>query len=169
MGPTLGKAGMAKKALLQQRSIDQIAQEIDALTNLNLSTIRQKWRIAFGRQPPATLTQDLIVRQLAWRLQEETFGGHDRQTLKLLDAFGRQDGDKVVLFRRLKPGTSVVREYQGVRHIVTISEGGFVWQSKTYSSLSAIAREITGARWNGPRFFGLRAQEDNKAAARKAS
>ena len=110
-----------------------------------------------------------MVRQLAWHLQEEAFGGHDRETLKLLGAYSRQDASKVVLFRRLKPGTAVVREYQGVRHVVTISEGGFVWQDKTYSSLSAIAREITGARWNGPRFFGLRAQDDGKAAVRKAS
>ncbi len=86
----------------------------------------------------------------------------------MLDAYGRQDADKVVLFRRLKPGTSVIREYQGVRHIVTISEGGFVWQGKTYDSLSAIAREITGARWNGPRFFGLRTG-DKASSARKAS
>jgi hypothetical protein len=109
-----------------------------------------------------------MVRQLAWRLQEEAFGGHDRETLKLLDSCSRQDASKVLLFRRLKPGTSVVREYQGVRHVVTISEGGFVWQDKTYTSLSAIAREITGVRWNGPR-FGLRAQDDGKAAVRKAS
>lgn len=160
---------MTRKPLLQQPSADRIAQEIDTLSNLSLSGVRQKWRAAFGKPPPTTLTQDLMVRQLAWQLQEEAFGGHDRQTLKLLDAYSRQDGEKIVLFRRLKPGTSVVREYQGVRHIVTISENGFVWQNKTYSSLSAIAREITGARWNGPRFFGLRAQEDSKAAVRKAS
>jgi hypothetical protein len=160
---------MARKLIWQQRSTDQIAQEIDTLSALSLSNVRQKWHEVFGKSPPSTLTQDLMVRQLAWRLQEEAFGGHDRETLKLLEAYGRQDASKVVLFRRLKPGTSVVREYQGVRHVVTISEGGFVWQDKTYTSLSAIAREITGARWNGPRFFGLRAQDDGKAAVRKAS
>lgn len=160
---------MARKPILQQRSADQIAQKISALSKLNLLGLREKWREAFGKPPPSGLKQDLMVRQLAWRLQEEAFGGHDRETLKLLESFSRQDGTKVVLFRRLKPGTSVVREYQGVRHVVTISEGGFVWQDKTYASLSAIAREITGARWNGPRFFGLRAQDDGKAVVRKAS
>lgn len=154
---------------MQQRSAEQIAEEIGAFSSLNLLDLRQKWREAFGKPPPSTLTQDLMVRQLAWHLQEEAFGGHDRQTLTLLDSYSRQDASKVVLFRRLKPGTSVVREYQGVRHVVTISESGFVWQDKTYSSLSAIAREITGARWNGPRFFGLRAQDNGKAAVRKAS
>ena len=108
------------------------------------------------------------MRQLAWRIQEKAFGGYDAATRKLLDAFSRQDTDKVVLFRRLKPGTSVVREYQGVRHIVTITESGFVWQGRTYDSLSAIAREITGSRWNGPRFFGLR-PADKAGPARKAS
>lgn len=160
---------MTRKPMLQQRSGDQIVREIDILCAIGLSGVRQKWHEVFGKQPPNALTQDLMVRQLAWRLQEEAFGGHGRETLKLLDAYGRQDASKVVLFRRLKPGTSVVREYQGVRHVVTISEGGFVWQDKTYTSLSAIAREITGARWNGPRFFGLRAQDDGKAAVRKAS
>jgi hypothetical protein len=109
-----------------------------------------------------------LVRQLAWRIQEKAFGGHDAATLRLLNGYGRQDTDKMVLFRRLKPGTSVVREYQGVRHIVTISEGGFVWQDRSYDSLSAIAREITGARWNGPRFFGLRTG-DKAGPVRKAS
>jgi hypothetical protein len=105
---------------------------------------------------------------LVWQIQEDALGGHDAATLRLLDAYSRQDADKAVLFRRLKPGTSVIREYQGVRHIVTISEEGFVWQGKAYDSLSAIAREITGSRWNGPRFFGLR-PADKAGPARKAS
>lgn len=145
-----------------------IAQEIERISGLDLASVRALWRATFKKEPPGALTRDLLVRQLAWHIQEKAFGGHDTATLKLLDAYGRQDADKVVLFRRLKPGTSVVREYQGVRHIVTISEGGFVWQGKTYDSLSAIAREITGSRWNGPRFFGLRTG-DRAGPARKAS
>ena len=89
-------------------------------------------------------------------------------TARCQGAFACQDADKVVLFRRLKPGTSLVREHQGVRHIVTITESGFVWRGRTYDSLSAIAREITGSRWNGPRFFGLR-PADKADPARKAS
>jgi hypothetical protein len=145
-----------------------IAAEIERIAGLDLAGARALWRVTFKKEPPRALTRDLLVRQLAWRIQEKAFGGHDAATLKLLDAYGRQDADKVVLFRRLKPGTSVVWEYQGVRHIVTISEGGFVWQSKTYDSLSAIAREITGSRWNGPRFFGLRTG-DNAGSRRKVS
>ena len=146
----------------------QIAREIHRVAGLDLAGVRALWQATFEKAPPATLSRDLLVRQLAWHLQEKAFGGYDAATLRLLDAYGRQDADKVVLFRRLKPGTSVVREYQGIRHIVTISEGGFVWQGKTYDSLSAIAREITGSRWNGPRFFGLRTAE-NAGSRRKAS
>jgi hypothetical protein len=146
----------------------EIAQEIERISGLDLAGIRALWRATFKKAPPRTLTRDILVRQLAWRIQEKAFGGHDAATLKLLDAYGRQTAGKVVLFRRLKPGASVVREYQGVRHIVTITEGGFVWQGRTYDSLSAIAREITGSRWNGPRFFGLRAA-DKADPTRKAS
>ena len=147
---------------------DQIAREIERISGLSLAGVRALWRAAFKKEPPGALTRDLLVRQIAWHIQEKAFGGHDAAILRLLDAYGRRDADKVVLFRRLKPGTSVVREYQGVRHIVTNSEGGFVWEGKTYDSLSAIAREITGSRWNGPRFFGLRTR-DRPESTRKAS
>jgi hypothetical protein len=149
-------------------NIGKIVKEIERISTLDLAGVRALWRATFKKEPPAALTRDLLVRQLAWHIQEKAFGGHDAATLRLLDAYGRQDTDKVVLFRRLKSGTSVVREYQGVRHIVTITEAGFVWQGKAYDSLSAIAREITGARWNGPRFFGLRTG-DRAVSARKAS
>jgi Protein of unknown function (DUF2924) len=126
------------------------------------------WRKRFRKDVPRALTTQLLVRLLAWKVQEEAFGGHDAATLKLLKAFACQDADKVVLFRKLKPGTSVVREYQGIRHIVTIAEDGFIWEGRAYNSLSAIALAITGAKWNGPRFFGLRDPNTGRPA-RKAS
>ena len=96
-----------------------------------------------------------MLRTLAWRLQEKAFGGHDKATQRLLETYGQKRlGDQRC--QRLKAGTVLVREFGGTRHTVTIAPGGFVWQEKTYSSLSAIARIITGANWNGPRFFGLR-------------
>jgi hypothetical protein len=145
-----------------------VKAEIERILSLEPGKVRVLWRKTFKKDVPCALTTQLLVRMLVWKIQEDAFGGHDVATLRLLEAYGRQDADKVVLFRRLKPGTSVVREYRGVRHIVTISEGGFVWQGKTYDSLSAIAREITGSRWNGPRFFGLRTA-DNARFRRKAS
>jgi hypothetical protein len=101
---------------------------------------------------------------LAYRIQEDAFGGLDRDTAKLLDRLAR--GEKPSeLNRRLKAGTVLVREYQGERHTVTVTTEGFVWRDTTYSSLSMIAHVITGTRWNGPRFFGLRTAGKPKGAA----
>jgi hypothetical protein len=145
-----------------------VKAEIDRLLSLSPGEVRVLWRKRFRKDVPRALTTRLLVRLLAWKAQEDTFGGHGAATLKLLKAFAGQDADKVVLFRKLKPGTSVVREYQGVRHIVTITEDGFVWEGRAYSSLSAIAHAITGANWNGPRFFGLRDPNTGRPA-REAS
>ena len=90
-------------------------------------------------------------------------GGHDKATLQLLEAYGqKRAGD--TRSQRLKPGTVLIRDFEGVRHTVTIMPAGFVWQDKAYSSLSAIAKIITGTNWNGPRFFGLREGTGKKGA-----
>jgi Protein of unknown function (DUF2924) len=102
-----------------------------------------------------------LLRTLAWRLQEKAFGGHDKATLKLLETYDqKRAGDQRC--RRLKAGTVLIRDFGGTRHTVIIMPEGFLWQEKTYSSLSAIARIITGTNWNGPRFFGLREGESSK-------
>jgi hypothetical protein len=97
-----------------------------------------------------------VARFICWHIQEQALGGLDPHTAKLLDGLAR--GDKPGADgRRLKPGTVLVREYQGERHTVTVVRGGYVWGEATYASLSTIARAITGTAWSGPRFFGLRA------------
>jgi hypothetical protein len=138
-----------------------IEAEIERIRWLSLDALRTRWRTTFGVVPPAALTKDLIARMIAYRLQEEEFGGLDRRTLKLLDglAQGRKPGTEAK--RRLKSGTVLVREYQGERHTVTVAPGGFVWRNTTYGSLSTIARAITGTAWGGPRFFGLRTRGSN--------
>jgi hypothetical protein len=135
-----------------------IEAEIEHIRSLGLEELRKRWRMTFGSLPPRALTKDLIARMIAYRLQEEAFGGLDKATIKLLDRLAR--GEKPELNRRLKPGTVLVREYRGERHTVTVASDGFVWRDTTYSSLSTIARAITGTAWNGPRFFGLRAAQD---------
>jgi hypothetical protein len=109
----------------------------------------------FGAVPPKGLTKDIIARMIAYRIQEEAFGGLDKETVRLLDrlAQGEKPSD---LNRRLKAGTVLIREYMGERHTVTVVPDGFLWADRTYSSLSVIAQAITGTKWNGPRFFGLR-------------
>jgi Protein of unknown function (DUF2924) len=129
-----------------------IEAEIAHLRSLALDALRRRWRVMFGRTPPAALSKDLLGRMIAYRLQERAFGGLDRESLKFLDGLARHGGSPR---RRLKPGTVLVRDYQGQRHTVTVARDGFDWQGTIYPSLSAIARAITGTAWSGPRFFGL--------------
>ncbi len=155
---------------MDQRTVDAAAieAEIDHIRSLGIDVLRQRWRSMFGAIPPKGLTKDIIARMIAYRIQEEAFGGLDRETVKLLDRLargGKPDG----LSRRLKAGTILVREYQGERHTVTVVPGGFLWQDSTYLSLSAIARAMTGTAWNGPRFFGLRVPGNPEARAATAS
>ena len=89
---------------------------------------------------------------IAWRMQEQAFGGLDRESLTFLEGLARHGGSPR---RQLKPGTVLVRDYHGQRHAVTVAPDGFNWQGTTYASLSAIARAITGTAWSGPRFFAL--------------
>jgi hypothetical protein len=146
----------------QSVSLEAIAAEIERLAGLPLKELKAAWAAEFRREPPKGMWRDVLLRTLAWRLQEKAFGGHDKATLRLLEALGQERaGDRRC--QRLKTGTVLVREFGGSRHTVTIVPGGFVWQEKTYSSLSAVARLITGTNWNGPRFFGLREGEGRKA------
>ena len=146
-----------------------IEAEIARLRSLALDALRRRWRAVFGRTPPAGLSKDLLGRMIACRLQEQAFGGLDRESLRSLDSLARHGGSPR---RRLKPGTVLLRDYQGQRHTVTVARDGFDWQDTIYPSLSAIARAITGTAWSGPRFFalaprnGTSARGNNKRSAR---
>jgi hypothetical protein len=129
-----------------------IEAEIAHLRSLALDALRRRWRAVFGRTPPAGLSKDLLGRMMAWRLQEQAFGGLDRESLTFLQGLARHGSSPR---RQLKPGTVLVRDYHGQRHTVTVAPDGFNWQGTTYASLSAIARAITGTAWSGPRFFAL--------------
>ena len=145
----------ARKKAARSVSPEAIFAEISRLSDLPLRELKAAWASEFGREPPKGLWRDLLLRTLAWRLQERVFGGHDKATLKLLEAYGqKRAGDQH--YQRLKVGTVLIREFGGVRHTVTIMPDGFVWRERTYPSLSALARIIMGCNCNGPRFFGLR-------------
>jgi hypothetical protein len=133
---------------------DEIEAEIDRIRSLGLDALRARWRTTFRSSPPPAFTKDLVARFLCWHIQEQAFGELNPDTAKFLDRLAR--GDRQHADRRLKPGTVLVREYQGKRHTVTVVPSGYVWRETTYASLSTIARAITGTTWNGPRFFGLR-------------
>jgi DUF2924 family protein len=138
-----------------------IAAEINRIRSLRLDALRREWRLVFGRVPPAGLSKDLLGRMVATRLQERAFGGLDRDSLRFLESLARHECPPR---RQLKPGTVLVREYQGRRHTVTTLHDGFDWQGTTYRSLSAIARAITGTAWSGPRFFALQRVGDGSKA-----
>jgi hypothetical protein len=131
---------------------------------MNVHELRSLWREREGREAPSGFSKDLIARALAYAVQEEQLGGLSRELKKLLASSDAQAEAP----RRIKPGSVIVREYAGARHEVFVVADGFSWQGKAYPSLSAIAKEITGTRWNGPRFFGLREHQERSAAPQKA-
>ena len=143
-----------------------IAAEIDRIRSLPLDALRGRWRGEFGRKPPAGLSKDMLGRMIAWQIQERAFGGLDRDSLTFLDSLARHHRPAR---RQLKPGTVLVREYQGQRHTVTVGREGFDWQGARYPSLSAIARAITGTAWSGPRFFALQGAGDGAKPKRKSA
>ena len=141
---------------------DPIPARLAALKTTPTPDLKVQWRELFDSEPPPFNRQYLVTR-LAYRIQELAYGGLKRETIRRLEALGEQlDGGNITTRRiradRDRPitGTRLLREWQGVEQIVTVTQGGFEWQGRPYQSLSAIARAITGTRWNGWVFFGLK-------------
>ena len=134
-------------------SANVLETELSKIRALSLDEARAYWRKMTQRNAPKFLSRDLLARMIAYFIQEQAVRRLGYQTRKLLDRLAKDDGEPV---RHLKIGTVLVRERQGTVYQVIVVPGGFSWQEKTYPSLSAIARAITGTSWNGPRFFGLR-------------
>jgi hypothetical protein len=147
---------------------EAVEAEIDRIRSVGLDALRNLWRATFHASPPPGFTKDLIARFLCWHIQEQAFGGLDPKIAKHLGGLAQGDRSRADRPRRLKPGTGLVREYQGERHIVTVVANGFVWREATYASLSIIALTITGTNWNGPRFFGLRIDKETTISPEKA-
>jgi hypothetical protein len=132
-----------------------------ALKTATTPALKQQWRELFGAEPPP-YNRRFLESRLAYRIQELAYGGLKPETLARLEALGEQlDGGKITVRRMRgddKPiaGTQLIREYQGVEHVVTVTRDGYEYEGRPYQSLSAIARAITGTRWNGRVFFGLR-------------
>ncbi len=142
-----------------------IDDQLAGLATMSPAQLRAEWRKTHkGRMMPAGLGRDLASRALAWRLQECVNGGLTPTTLRQLNRFSQQleNGGKLDIAReiRLKPGTRLVRNWHGEPYTVLVLESGFQFQDRHYRSQSPIARDITGAAWSGPRFFGLKGQTD---------
>ena len=130
---------------------DAVTQEVRALTRLDLEGLRAEWRSRYGA-PPTLRSPELLRRMLAWRIQVAAFGGLDSEAKRRL----RQACPPKPAAPAPPPGTKLSREWQGALHDVSVVPDGFIYDGKQFHSLSQVARTITGARWNGPRFFGLR-------------
>jgi hypothetical protein len=144
-------------------------EEIAHLRDLDLKGLRARWRSVTGREAPPHLSRQLLFAMLAYRIQAEALGDLDAETLRLLKKLGASGSDDVGPLtdafnqrrRGLLQGTVLTREWNGQMHRVMVIEGGFAWDGRSYDSLSTIAFAITGTKWSGPRFFGLR---DTKSA-----
>ena len=140
----------------------KLEAEIARLRDLGVKELRGRWQSILGRQPPPHLPRHLLFRILAYRLQADRFGDLDGESKHLLDRSESPEkaGQQAVrLVRRIadvRPGTVLGREWNGRMQRVSVLADGFAWNGKTYPSLSQAAFAITGTRWNGPRFFGLR-------------
>jgi hypothetical protein len=147
------------------RCASSIETEIAQLRGLDLKGLRARWKAMLGRAAPLHLPRHLLFGILAYRIQADVLGDLDKQTIQLLKRIGSAGSatdvaPAVAAFdqrrRDLLPGTVLTREWNGRSHHVVRMSEGFGWEGRTYDSLSSIAFAITGTKWNGPRFFGLR-------------
>jgi Protein of unknown function (DUF2924) len=144
---------MAKPAL-------DIAAEIARLESLAIDRLREEWRRLHQTPPPKRLSRDILLRGITYKLQENSLGGLSKAILRKLQTSGPAEVSPLKKHRprpSYKPGTRPVREWHGVTHTVVILADGVEWRGQRYRSLSIVARQITGAHWSGPRFFGLKA------------
>jgi hypothetical protein len=152
-----------------------VEDEIAHLRGLDLKGLRSRWQSIFQRQAPAHLTRHLLFAVIAYRIQADRFGDIDHATKQVLDRTVAMEAGPAMSARlasfdqkrtELNPGTVLVREWDRQSQRVMVMADGFAWNGQTYDSLSKVAFAITGTRWNGPRFFGLRGKDDRSTTAR---
>ena len=138
-----------------------LVREIEELQEATSANLKQRWHALYGTEAPRRISRDLLIRALAYRIQEKALGGLKPSTRRLLakvaaDASARRP-IQVATEPTLKPGTVLLREWHGTQHQVIVRENGIVFNGKQYKSLSQVAYRITGTKWSGPLFFGLKA------------
>ena len=149
----------AAAADMAKSSID-VAEVLARLSASTIFELRGEWRRLHRTPPPMRLSRDLLMRGITYKLQERPLGGLSESILRKLErlnlASEASDTQMPTPPISLKPGTRLVREWRDVTHTVLVHADGFEWNGRRYRSLTIVAREITGAHWSGPRFFGLR-------------
>ena len=149
-------------------AVQDMEIEIGNLAGLNLSSLRSRWLAAYGTEAPKSMSRELLIRAVAYRVQEDRFGGLSASTKAKLLA-GPVSGSKRASIRKdrsMKAGTRFLREWNGRTHeVIALPDGQFLYDGIAHRSLSAIARLITGTRWSGPAFFGLKEHEKETSDA----
>ncbi|MDN2584059.1 DUF2924 domain-containing protein [Aquibium sp. ELW1220] len=147
---------------------DPIPARLAALKAMSVNELKAEWQVLFGAAAPNN-SRSYLEGRLAYRIQELTHGGLDRETRRMLDLLADEvDGvltrkSQIADPRNPVAGTRLVREWSGVEHTISVLRDGFEWQGRPYKSLSAIAKAITGTHWNGYRFFGLRERKRSES------
>ena len=147
---------------------EPILTRLAALKAMSVNELKTEWQAMFDAPAPNN-SRTFLESRLAYRIQELTYGGPDKQTRRLLDLLADEvEGtltrkSQIADPRNPVVGTKLIREWDGIAHTVTVLKEGFEWGGQRYKSLSALARAITGTRWNGYRFFGLRERKRGEA------
>jgi hypothetical protein len=155
--------------VVPRSEIERIEAELELLPKLSATQLDERWRELFGTARPPRLYGSLLIGVLAYRLQEKAFGGLKPATRRLLRQVAGLPAERRSLDRltqpRLKAGAVLLREWHGTTQRVTVLESGYEYHGQRFKSLSEIARRITGSRWSGPLFFGLKRKEQADASA----
>ena len=158
------------KNLISDNDVEKLAADLNSLNSLGPTELNERWRGLFGSDPPDRMRGPLLIQALAYRLQEKAFGGLKPTTRRLLAGVAGDAGARrpitVHSNSQVRVGAVLIREWRGTKHQVTALEDGFMFHWKRFQSLSKIASEITGTRWSGPLFFGLktsRQEQPNEA------
>jgi hypothetical protein len=168
---------LRKRRIGRASTKGSIGDEIAHLRGLDLKGLRSRWQSVFQRPSPEQLPRHLLFAIIAYRIQADRLGDLDHETKQVLDrttsnVTGAAVSARLVSFdqkrTKLTTGTVLVREWDRHSQRVMVMADGFAWNGRTYDSLSKVAFAITGTKWNGPRFFGLRDKEDRPAAAARA-
>jgi hypothetical protein len=144
---------MAKAGPTRKQAVARLLAQLPAMDRKEL---QQHWRELFGREPNPGLRRDLMIPILAWRAQEKAFGGLKESTVRMLRELALGIAGEAQAVYRPRTGTRYVREHNGKLHEVTVLDDGFEYGGESYRSLTEIARAITGTKWSGPAFFGLK-------------
>jgi hypothetical protein len=149
-------------------SNEALSRKLASLRALPIKRLKKQWRLLYGSEPPHRVSRELLTRAVAYRIQEQALGGLKPSTRKLLERFaGDARSGRPLTLSPCAPasaGTVLMRDWQGTTHEVKVLDRGVLYKRKRYRSLSEVARLITGSRWSGPLFFGLRGKRQQETS-----